>query len=112
MSAGPVVVHGRIRHDGTLELNQPVGLPPGEVQVTVEPVAGGAEPKEDLLTLMKRIRDAQRARGYRPRTREEIDAELNRMRDEAEEEMLEIERIHEECEREGRSDGPSGAPSR
>ena len=111
MSAGPVVVHGRIRPDGTLELNQPVGLPPGEVQVTVEPVAGGTEPKEDLLTLMKRIREAQRARGYQPRTRREIDAELNQMRDEAEEEMLEIERLQQEWERRRPSDGPSGAPS-
>ena len=111
MSAGPVVVHGRIRPDGTLELNQPVGLPPGEVQVTVEPLAGESSPKEDLGTLMERIWAAQRARGYQPRTREEIDADLNQMRDEAEEEMLEIERLHEECQRARRSEEQSGAAS-
>jgi hypothetical protein len=42
MSSDQVVVHGRIRPDGTLELNQPVGLPPGEVRVTIKPLASGA----------------------------------------------------------------------
>jgi hypothetical protein len=108
MSSDQVVVHGRIRPDGTLELSQPVGLPPGEVQVTVAAVPEATMPNEDLGTLMERIWAGQRARGYQPRTREEIDAELNQMRDEAEEEMLEIERLQEECERQRRLDGPSG----
>ena len=55
MSVGQVVLHGRVLPDGTLELNQPVGLPPGEVQVTVEPVAVSAALNEDLGTLMERI---------------------------------------------------------
>jgi hypothetical protein len=97
MSAGPVVVYGRIRSDGALELNQPVGLPPGEVQVTVEPVPGATSPREDLGTLMKRIWAAQRARGFQPRTREEIDAEIDTIRNEAEERMRAIEQIHAEC---------------
>ena len=71
MNTGPVVVHGRIRSDGTLELNQPLGLPPGEVEVTVQTVSGESSPKEDLLALMERIWAAQRARGFRPRTRDD-----------------------------------------
>jgi hypothetical protein len=110
MSPGPVVVQGRIRPDGTLELNQPVGLPPGEVQVTVEPVAAGTKPKEDLLTVMKRIRDAQRARGYKPRTREEIDADIAAIRNEAEERMRAIEQIHDECRPSGEQ--PDGREER
>ncbi len=97
MSAGPVVVYGRIRPDGTLELNQTVGLPPGEVQVTVQAVSRESSPKEDLLTLMERIWAAQRARGFQPRSREEIDAEIESIRNEAEERMRAIEQIHAEC---------------
>jgi hypothetical protein len=100
MSSDPVVVHGRIRPDGTLELSQPVGLPPGEVQVTVAAVPEATAPKEDTGTLMERIRAAQRARGYRPRTREEIDAQIDAIRDEAdeaEERMRAIEQIRAEC---------------
>jgi hypothetical protein len=36
--------------------------------------------------------------GYVPRTKEEIDAELEAAREEDEERMQELERIHEECE--------------
>ena len=97
MSVGQVVLHGRVLPDGTLELNQPVGLPPGEVQVTVEPAPVATSPKEDLLAVMSRIRAAQDARGYQPRTREEIDAGIETLREEAEERIRAIEQIHAEC---------------
>jgi hypothetical protein len=44
------------------------------------------------LTVLHQICEAQEARGFKPRSREEIDADLNAMRDEAEEEMQNIER--------------------
>ncbi|HQU43491.1 MAG: hypothetical protein B7Z73_10245, partial [Planctomycetia bacterium 21-64-5] len=46
---------------------------------------------------MQAIWDGQKARGHVPRTKEQIDAELNALRDEAEEEMRQVERLQEEC---------------
>jgi hypothetical protein len=103
MSSDQVVVPGRLNPDGTIEVTQRIDLPPGDVRVTVQAVSGGP-PKESVWKVLERIWSAQRARGFRARTREEIDAELNQMRDEAEEEMMEIERLQEELERRRRSD--------
>ena len=50
------------------------------------------------LARMQKVWAAQDARGYVPRTREEVDAEINALRDEAEEEMQAIERLHEETQ--------------
>ena len=36
MNVPHVIVHGIVKPDGTLEVNQPVNLPPGEVQITVK----------------------------------------------------------------------------
>jgi len=99
MYIGPVVVNGRLRADGTLELSDRVDLPPGEVQVTIQPISPQSQAKEDLWIVMERIWAEQRARGLVPRTRQEIDAEIDAIRDEAEEEMREVEAIDEECQR-------------
>jgi hypothetical protein len=48
---------------------------------------------------MQAIWDGQKARGHIPRSKEEIDAELRALRDEAEEELLEAMRLQEECRR-------------
>jgi hypothetical protein len=47
---------------------------------------------------MEEIWAGQRARGHLPRSKAEIDAEIGSLRDEAEEEMLAVERIHAECQ--------------
>ncbi len=55
-------------------------------------------PKDDpFWQMMEGIWAAQKARGHVPRAKEEIDAEIRTMRDEAEEEMQEVERLQEEC---------------
>ena len=92
MDSMQVVVHGVLNPDGTLQLRQPVNLPPGEVRVTVETVKEPSS-REDVVTVLERIRAEQRTRGHVPRTREEVDAEISAMRDEAEEQMQQIERI-------------------
>ena len=65
------------------------------MQAVPEPI----KPEDDSLVRLQKIRAAQEARGYVPRTREEVDAEIIALRDEAEEEMQTVERLYEECER-------------
>jgi hypothetical protein len=94
MSATPIIVRGVVKDDGTLELAEKVNLPPGPVQVTVQPA-----PVDEFLARMEKIRADLAASGYVPRTREQIDAEINEMRDEWEEQQLEREALQEECRR-------------
>jgi hypothetical protein len=95
MEPTSVTVHGILKPDGSLELSKPVGLPPGPVEVTVQ---CGAPAREDTWTVLQRIWADQRAEGRQPRTAEEIDAEINQLRDELEEHALAIERLQEEAE--------------
>lgn len=94
-----VTLEGTIQPDGTLVLEGRVPLRTGRVRVTVEPVPDAAPQKLGLIATFEKIWAEQRARGYVPRTREEIDAELQAMDDEAEGEMQALERLHEECSR-------------
>lgn len=93
MNITQVIVHGILKPDGTLELNQRVDLPPGEVQITLRSVGTSCQSREDLPSFLQRIRAGQQARGHTPRTREDIDSDLNVLRQEAEEEMHEIENM-------------------
>jgi hypothetical protein len=85
MSETQIVVEGALQSDGTLVLDEKPNLP--------------IRPEDDSLVRLQKIWAAQDARGYVPRTREEVDAEINQLRDEAEEEMQAVERLYEECER-------------
>jgi hypothetical protein len=98
MNDPTVVVQGILKPDGTLELQQPVNLSPGEVQVTVQKLPIAPTSQEDVWAALDRIWAAQETRGDVPRTRDQIDAEVNSLRDEVEERFSEIERIHSECE--------------
>jgi hypothetical protein len=44
MSLDQVVVEGTLKPDGTLELDQKPGLPPGRVTVTVQPLSPASPP--------------------------------------------------------------------
>lgn len=96
MNGTPLTVQGTIGPDGRLELDQPLPLTVGRVQVTVQPLPAASEP-ERFWKMMENIWADLRASGRRPRTREEIDAEVKALREEAEEEMQAIERLHETC---------------
>jgi hypothetical protein len=98
MSRESIVVPGTVKPDGTLDVTQKVGLPPGPVEVTVRSAKVAAS-GESVWTVLDRIHAEQQARGYMPRTREEIDAQINEMRDEWEERQQAIERLQEECAR-------------
>jgi hypothetical protein len=97
-----------LREDGTLVLDQKPNLPPGRVKVTVEPVAEYTQ--TEIWQFFERLWAAQRARGHVPRSREEIDAELEAARQEDEERMQALERIHQEGERPRQQRGQSDQP--
>ncbi len=74
---------------------------------TEDPPTPGKDP---FMERMEAIWAGQRARGHVPRTKEEIDAEIQQLRDEAEEEFLEVERLQEESERQRRELGTDQRP--
>src|SRR3954467_8028183 len=94
MTTKAIEVHGTLRGDGTLVLDDKPNLPPGRVKVTVEPVPDLTQ--TDVWQVLDRIWAGQRARGHVPRTREQIAAELEAARQEDEERMQALERIHQE----------------
>ena len=98
MNTAAVVIEGTVQPDGTLEVTQKVDLPAGRVQVTVQPVADTIQP-DRFWTMMESIWAAQLAGGRTARTREEIDGEIDALRDESEEEMQAVERLQDECRR-------------
>jgi hypothetical protein len=98
MNAEPTTVMGTLKPDGVLELDEKPNLPAGRVRVTLEVLAEPADPKEPCMARMESIWAGQRARGHVPRSTEEVEAERRALREEAEEEIRECERIHKEAE--------------
>lgn len=102
MSLGEIVIKGTLKPDGTLELDAKPNLPAGRVTVVLRSEASGksSPPLDDaFFQMMERIWAGQKARGHVPRSKEEIDAELRQLRDDAEAEMQATERFQEECRR-------------
>jgi len=98
MTSEMLEVYGSVQADGNLVLDEKVNLPAGRVRVTVQTCAKpqSTDPAR-FLAMMETIWAGQKARGHVPRSKEEIDAEVNQLRDEAEEEMQAVEGVHEEC---------------
>ncbi|MGP0065488.1 MAG: hypothetical protein ACLQGP_18030 [Isosphaeraceae bacterium] len=83
-----ITLQGTVKADGSLELDDPVAMPEGRVLVTVRPIVQ-PDPNDPFWQRMEQIWAGQRARGQVPRTKEQIDAELRELRDDAEIEMQE-----------------------
>jgi hypothetical protein len=98
MNATSVTVQGLVKPDGSLELEGKLPLPTGKVQVTVQPLP---EPARDdpFWQMMERIWAGQKARGHVPRSVEEVESERQRVREDWEDRMREIERIQAEARR-------------
>ena len=97
MSQTMVEVEGTLTPEGTLVLDEKPNLPAGRVKVKVQAVI---DPKETAIwKFFERIWAEQTARGHVARSKEEIDADIEAMRQEDEERMQQIERLHEECQR-------------
>ena len=95
MNETPVVVEGTVDADGTLRLDTKLTVAPGRVQLIVRSLAD-LPGKDPFWQTMERIWAGQKARGQKRRTKEEIDEELNIIRDEADQEMRQAEQLHEE----------------
>jgi hypothetical protein len=108
MATTPVEIQGTLQADGSLVLDEKPSLPPGRVRVTLQPVLDYTQ--TPIWQFFERIRAENEARGFIPRSREEIDAAIAAARQEDEERMQEIERLHEECERSRRRQGEAGQP--
>lgn len=94
MNTSAVEIQGTLREDGTLVLDDKPNLQPGRVKVTVQAIPDYKQ--TDIWQFFERIWAEQRARGHVPRSKEEIDAELAAAREEDEERMQGLERIHQE----------------
>src|SRR5947209_7231503 len=96
-----VIVQGTVDSHGFLKLDCPVPLPPGAVDVTIQPSSQASErahaSSDSFLATMEEIWAGQRARGHNARSKEAIDAEIAAIRDEAESELTAVERLHAEC---------------
>jgi hypothetical protein len=75
MNAAETVVHGSVRPDGSLQLDEKLRLPAGRVQITVQPVMESTTPKEDWWDYLQKARAEIEASGTKFRTAEEIEAE-------------------------------------
>ena len=99
MSQEMVEVQGTVQPDGSLALDEKLPLAAGRVRVTVRSCHDSEKPDPIRFSLlMERIWADQRARGQRARSKEEIDAELSCLRDQADEEAKAVERVHDQCQ--------------
>src|SRR4051794_14134790 len=78
---------GMVRPDGTLELAGKLTVPPGRVRVRVESLEVSAPPSESLVEFVQRTRRELEAAGHRFRSKEEIDAGLEELRNEWDERL-------------------------
>jgi hypothetical protein len=83
MQPQSVVVRGTLKPDGTLELDEKPNLRPGTVRVVIEVVEGQTGP--GWWEVLEKIWKDQEARGYKGKSREEIDADIAADRAEEEE---------------------------
>lgn len=92
------VIQGTLKADGTLVLDSKPELPPGRVEVVIQPISAlpGDHP---LSAVMQQIWQEQDASGFVPPTREEIDAQVREFREESDE------RIHEAAQAHRLADG-------
>jgi len=96
MSTSSLEVLGTVRGDGTLELDAKLNVRPGRVRVVVESLEPCPEPTEGLIEFGRRSRRELEAAGHRFRTKEEIDSEINALRDDWDERLDEIDRARSE----------------
>jgi hypothetical protein len=90
-------VTGTVQPDGTLVLDEKLALPAGRIRLAIEVVTPSG--RKDLWDTLEKIWAERKERGMRPRTAEEIDAELAEMRDEWEAHQEALERIQEDAQK-------------
>jgi hypothetical protein len=98
MIPGSIEILGTLRTDGSLALDSKPDLPAGRVRVRIQGVNAPPTPAEALANL-EAIWAERDQRKIAPRTAEEIDADLNALRDEWEDHQLALEKIQEDARR-------------
>lgn len=90
-----VVVLGTIRSDGTLELDGKVPIPPGRVQVTIQPTV---QPSADdpFWRVLEEIWASRSRQGHAARSVEQIDAQMRSLREEWEDRQQSLEEIRDQ----------------
>ena len=68
MSTQPVILHGQIRPDGTLQIEEKVDLPPRPISVTVQSVPAAA--RKRTLQVLEEIWAERQSRGMVGRSKE------------------------------------------
>jgi hypothetical protein len=91
-----ITLQGTVKADGSLELDDRVAMPQGRVLVTVRPVVQPAS-DDPFWQQMEHIWAGERARGHVRRRKEQIDADIRELRDDAEIEMQATERLYDQC---------------
>jgi hypothetical protein len=76
MSINQIAVQGTLKEDGTLVLDEKPNLPPGRVEVRIWPAKAPDPTGPGWWDRLQQIWKDQDARGYKRRSREEIDAEI------------------------------------
>lgn len=94
MTQNLTTVAGFLKPDGTLELSHPIHLPPGPVEITVKVVE---QSTPDTLAVLQRIWAEREADPTPRRTKEEIDAYVDMLRDELEEHIVAAEELQRAC---------------
>jgi hypothetical protein len=98
MSENTVVMQGLVKPDGTLELEGKVPLPAGRVSLTLQPMPYSQE-TDPFFEMLRGIWAAREQAGLRPRSREEIDAQIQEIRDAFDDGVEEVGRRQEEGRR-------------
>lgn len=80
MNRNQVTVHGRLKPDGTLELDSKPPLPEGAVEIVIRAVPEPQPDAENWWEYLQRARSELEAAEHRFRTREEIDSEIEQVR--------------------------------
>ena len=98
MSATHVVVEATLKPDGSLELDSKLNLPPGRVQLIVQPLA--ERPKDDpFWQMMEKIWADRKAAGLTPRSAEEVEARRRELREDVDADVEKARRLQEEGRR-------------
>jgi hypothetical protein len=87
MGTTQVTMRGRVKPDGSLELEAPVSLASGPVEVTIQSVCApdAVSGRKRLIDVLDEIHAAQKARGQTDLTTEVMEADEARRRAEDEE---------------------------
>jgi hypothetical protein len=91
------VLEGTLKPDGTLELDERPSLPAGRVRIVLLSLSPSAAPRPGWWEVLQEIWSEQAASAHKPRTKEQIDAATNALRNEWEERLQALQQIHKDA---------------